>query len=123
MLGRPLPQVRILIPPRGMAQLMAWIQCSDDHSWWACVGWTANHDNDLILCTGYVASTDLQKKHSEDYRHVPRLHHAGPPPDWPPPIPLLGDYRWPGPHHHYGQLDGRQLEPPEQARQWLWLTR
>lgn len=122
MLGRPMPQVRILVPPRGMAQLMAWIQCSEDHSWWACVGWTANHDNDLILCTGYVASTD-QKKHGEDYRPRPapaprrptaRLAAAHPAPQR---LPLVR------PAPPYGQLDGRQLEPPDHARQWLWLTR
>lgn len=67
-------------------------QCSDDLKWWTCVGWTAPHDNELILCTGYAASDDLHKKHSEDYRHVPRRHHAGPPPDWPPPAAIVGDY-------------------------------
>jgi hypothetical protein len=105
-----------------MVQLWGWIQCSDDLTCWACVGWTAPHDNELVLCTGYAASDDLHKKHSEDYRHVPR-HHAGPPPDWPPPAPIVGDYRWPGPHYHYHQLDGRKLEPPTPAQQWFWLSR
>lgn len=89
----------------------------------ACIGWTAPHDGHLVLCTAYVGPADIRKKQDTDYSHVPRLHQAGPPPTWPPPAPLIGDYRWPGPHHHYGQLDGRDLEPPETVQQWLWLTR
>jgi hypothetical protein len=36
-----MPQVRIMIPPKGMVQLWAWIQNSDDRSWLVCIGWTA----------------------------------------------------------------------------------
>ena len=60
-----------MIPPHRLVQLWAWIQCTDDRSWWACVSWTLTHDDDLVLATGYAAGADLQKKHSEDYRHVP----------------------------------------------------
>lgn len=56
MLGS-MPQVRIMIPPKGMVQLWAWIQNSDDRTWWACIGWTAPHDDQLVLCTAYVAPT------------------------------------------------------------------
>jgi hypothetical protein len=117
-----MPQVRIMIPPKGMVQLWAWIQNSDDRTWWACVGWTAPHNDHLVLCTAYVAPADIRKKDDADYSRVPRLHQAGPPPSWPPPAPMIGDYRWPGPHHHYGQLDGGKLEPPAPAQRWLWLT-
>lgn len=117
------PQVRIMIPPKGMVQLWAWIQCVGDDAWWACVGWTAPYDDHLILCTGYASPDVLRKKHTEDYGTVPRHHRAGPPTAWPPPAPMVGDYRWPGPHHHHGQLDDRPLAPPTPAQQWLWLSR
>jgi hypothetical protein len=112
-----------MIPPKGMVQLWAWIQCSDDRSWWACIGWTAHHDDSLVLCTGYAAPADVLKKYSEDYQQVPRLRRAGPPEVWPAPAPIIGEYRWTGPHHHYGRLDGSPLGPPEPAHEWLWLTR
>jgi hypothetical protein len=118
-----MPQVRIMIAPKGMVQLWAWIQNSDDRIWWACIGWTAPHNDQLVLCAAYVSPDDIRKKHDTDYSRVPRLHQPGTPPTWPPPAPLIGDYRWPGPHHHYGQLDGSAPKPPEPARQWLWLTR
>lgn len=112
-----------MIPPKGMVQLWAWIQCSDDRRWWACVGWTAPHDDSLVLCTGYVSPHNIRKRHDVDYTGVPRVHQSEEPSAWPPPAPLIGDYRWPGPHHHYGQLDGRKLEPPTPTARWLWLTR
>ena len=122
MLGT-VPEVRIMIPRKGMVQLWAWIQCTDDRRWWACVGWTTPHDDHLVLCTGYVAPDNIRKRHDVDYGRVPRLHQPGSPAAWPPPAPLVGDYQWPGPHHHYGQLDGRKLEPPTPTARWLWFTR
>jgi hypothetical protein len=118
-----MPEVRIMIPPKGMVQLWAWIQCTDDRTWWACVGWTTPHDDSLVLCTGYGSPDNMRKRHDVDYTGVPRLSQSKEPSAWPPPAPLVGDYRWPGPHHHYGQLDGRKLEPPTPTARWLWLTR
>lgn len=117
------PQVRIMIPPKGMVQLWAWIQCTDDDAWWHAWGWTAPHEDHLVLCTGYASPDDVRKRHTEDYSQVARLRQAAPPTDWPSPAPIIGDYRWPGPHHHYGRLDGRRLEPPTPAQRWLWISR
>lgn len=69
------PQVRIMIPPKGMVQLWAWIQCVDDDAWWACVGWTAPHDDHLVLCTGYASPDVPRKKHTEDYRGTTEQDH------------------------------------------------
>jgi hypothetical protein len=103
---RSLPRVRVLVPPNSLVQLWAWLRSTDAEGWWACVGWTESVATELVLCTGWVAGEQVRRAGSEDYAGVPRLRLPGSPESWPPPAPTPGDYRWPGPFHHFGVLYG-----------------
>jgi len=121
---RSVPRVRVLIPPRRLVQLLAWIRPDGDggQGWWACVAWTEPGPGELVLRTAWVAAKHVMRAPGEEYQGVPRVRLDGEPSGWPVPVPLLGSYRWRGPHEHVGELYGQKLDPPGEGRRWLWIA-
>jgi hypothetical protein len=119
---RSVSRVRVLIPPRRLVQLLAWIRPDEGRGWWACVAWTEPGPQELVLRTAWVAAEHVMRAPGEEYRGVPRLRLPGEPVGWPVPAPLLGSYPWRGPHEHVGELYAQRLEPPGEARRWLWIV-
>jgi hypothetical protein len=119
---RSVPRVRVLVPPRCLVHLLAWVGPVEGGGWWACVAWTDPGAEELVLRTGWVAAGHVRRAAGEDYAGVPRIRLGGEPEGWPAPVPVVGSYRWPGPHEHVGVLYGQLLEPPGQGRRWLWIA-
>jgi hypothetical protein len=115
---RSVPRVRVLIPPQRLVQLLAWIRPEDDggRGWWACVAWTEPGPSELVLRTGWVAAKHVMRAPGDEYRGVPRMRLPGEPAGWPVPVPLVGSYRWRGPHEHVGELYGQKLDRPGEGR-------
>ena len=118
---RSVPRVRVLVPPRCLVHLLAWVQPAAGGGWWACVAWTEPGGEELVLRTGWVAAEHVRRAAGEGYAGVRRIRLPGGPEGWPAPAPVVGSYRWPGPHEHVGELYGQLLEPPRGARRWLWI--
>jgi hypothetical protein len=120
---RSVPRVRVLVPPHRLVQLLAWIQPKEGGGRWAAVAWTEPRpDNpELVLRTGWVAAGQVRQAPGEDYGRVPRMRVVGLPDQRPAPVPLVGSYRWDGPHEHLDELYGQRLDPPGKGRRWLWI--
>jgi len=97
--------------------LLAWVQPADGGGWWA---WTEPGADELVLRTGWVAAEHVRRAPGEDHAGVRRIRLPGETQGWP--APVVGSYRWPGPHQHVGVLCGQLLEPPRGARRWLWIA-